>query len=113
MFVAPYVYAVRPAVAFDPWDHGVVIGRGVRVRERPTAASETLAYLAFDVVRVPDWRPQPDADGTPARSWIAVELASGRSGFVASEYLRRATAHRAVFVLRDGSWRLKALVAGE
>jgi hypothetical protein len=113
MFVAPYVYSVRPAVAFDPWAHGVVIGRGVRVRERPTAASETLAYLAFDVVRVPDWQPRPDADGVPARTWIPVELADGRAGFVAAEYLRRATAHRAVFVLRDGTWLLKALVSGE
>lgn len=112
-FVAPYVYSVRPSVGFDPWDHGVVIGRGIRVRERPAAASQTLTYLSFDVVRVPDWKAQPDADGTAGRSWTPVELADGRKGFIASEYLRRATAHRAVFVLRDGTWLLKALVAGE
>ena len=113
MFAAPYVFAVTPGGGFDPFEHGVVIGSGVRVRQQPSPTSSVLASLTFDVVRVTDWRPRPDTHDSGARSWTAVQLADGRSGYVASEFIRSRIGYRAIFALREGRWLLRALVAGD
>jgi hypothetical protein len=110
-FVAPYTFAVKPSAGAEPFLFGIVVGRGVRVRQNPTAKSNVLATLSFDVVRVTDWAPK--SDGGPEGGWIAVELTNGRTGYIASEFIRSSIGYRAIFVNRDGRWLLKALVAGD
>jgi hypothetical protein len=112
-FVAPYTFSVTPAAGSDGFEYGVVIGRDVRVRQQPDRASPILATLTFDVVRVTDWTPKPEANESGARSWAAVQLTDGRSGYVASEFIRSRIGYRAIFVLSDGRWLLRAFVAGD
>ncbi|MGI8785460.1 MAG: hypothetical protein ACR2L2_17650 [Acidobacteriota bacterium] len=111
MFVAPYVFSARPSVAFDSYKHGVIIGRDVRVRRQPDLSSPTIAKLSFDVVRA-DWTVQA-GQGAAKRLWIAVQLVDGARGFVAAKYIRSPIDYRAAFVLRDGRWLLKFLIAGD
>ena len=84
-----YLYGtVKPNAGVDPFLCGVVVGRSVRVRQEPTATSAVLANLSCDVVRGTDWMPKPEPEDERPNSWVAVELADGRTGFIASEFVR-------------------------
>ena len=112
-FVAPYTFSLRPNAGENPFLYGVVVGRGVRVRQEPTATSAVLANLSFDVIRVTDWAPRSKPEDQRANSWVAVELADGRTGFIASEFVRSRNDYRAIFINRSGRWMLRVLVAGD
>jgi hypothetical protein len=112
-FVAPYTFSVQPSAGEDPFPYGVVVGRGVRVRQEPTATATILANLSFDVIRVTDWAPKSKPEDVRANSWVAVELADGRPGFVASEFIRSRIGYRTIFIRQNGRWMLRALVAGD
>jgi hypothetical protein len=113
MFVAPYTFSVKPSAGEDPFRYGVVVGRSVRVRQEPTAAATLLAKLSFDVIRVTDWAPKAKPGDVRLNSWVAVELADGRPGFVASEFVRSRNGYRAIFIRQNGRWMLRAFVAGD
>ena len=114
-FFAPYWYAVEPkGGGDDPFVYGVIVGRGVKVRREPNAASAALADLDFDVIKVKDWEAKPDSsDPASGRTWVAVELADRRAGFVAAAYVRSRVGYRAGFAKRNGRWVLELLVAGD
>ena len=113
-FFAPYWYAVAPRAGDDPFVYGVIVGRGVKVRREPSAASASIADLDFDVIKVKDWQPKPDStEPANGRTWIAVELADRRPGFVAAAYVRSRVGYRAGFAKRGGRWVLELLVRGD
>lgn len=114
-FFAPYWYAVVPeGIAYDPFRMGAVVGRGVKVRREPSTASASIADLDFDLIDVKDWEKKPDStEPASGRAWIAVELADGRAGFVASSYVRSPVGYRAGFAKRNGRWVLDLLVRGD
>ena len=114
-FFAPYWYAVEPSGGGDdPFVYGAIVGRGVKVRREPTATREALADLDFDVIKVKNWEEKPDSSQPASgRTWIAVELADRRAGFVASTYVRSRVGYRAGFAKREGRWVLEFLVAGD
>ncbi|HEY7910746.1 MAG TPA: SH3 domain-containing protein [Blastocatellia bacterium] len=109
-FIAPYTFSKWPE-EIDPFQHGVIVGEGVRVRERPALDSKVLAALSFDIVKVPDWRPAQT--GGSKQRWIKVTLASGAPGYVAAEYIRSSIDYRAIFEKKDGRWVLTVLIAGD
>lgn len=108
-FVAPYTFAAFPE-ALDPFRHRVVTGAGVRVRAEPGLGGEVLTHLSHTVVAVPERREVAERSG---REWMRIELRDGRRGWMAREYLKSPLDYRAVFVRRDGRWRLRSLVAGD
>jgi len=112
-FAAPYTFSVQPSGGEDPFLYGVVVGRGVRVRQEPSATGTILANLSFGVIRVTDWAPKSQLEDVRASSWVAVELADGRPGFVASEFIRSRIGYRAIFINQGGRWMLRTLVAGD
>ena len=112
-FAAPYTYSVQPSAGEDPFLYGVVVGRGVKVRQEPTTTSAVVANLSFDVIRVTDWAPKVMPEDVRLNSWVAVELADGRPGFIASEFVRSRNGYRAIFIRQNGRWMLRALVAGD
>jgi hypothetical protein len=65
-----------------------------------------LTALDFAIVRG-----LPVGSETPG--WRRVQLANGRTGFIASQYVRSPVDHRALFEFRDGRWWLMAYVAGD
>ena len=113
-FFAPYWYAVEPSAGGDPFVYGVIVGSGVKVRREPSAASASIADLAFDMIKVKDWQQKPDStEPANGRTWIAVELADRRPGFVAAAYIRSRVGYRAGFAKRGGRWLLEFFVAGD
>lgn len=105
-FVAPYIFSRWPE-EIDAFQHVAVLGTDVRVRAEPDLSSRVLATLSFDIV--------PLADGAvPGRGeWTAVKLRDGRTGHIASRYIRSPIAHRAFLTRKGGQWRLSLFVAGD
>ena len=110
-FVAPYIYTHWPE-PFDAFQHVAVLGSDVRVRAAPDTGSPVLATLTFDIVKLSE---SGRAKLTPeqAREWTAVELRGGRTGYIASRFVRSHVAHRAFFTRKDGGWKLDFFVAGD
>jgi hypothetical protein len=79
---------------------------------RERAGSPVLAALSFDLVALSSSgrsRLTPEQ----AREWTAVKLRDGRTGYIASQYVRSSIAHRAFLTRKDGRWRLALFVAGD
>jgi hypothetical protein len=110
-FQAPYVYSRWPE-RVDAFEHVAVTGSRVRVRAAPRADAEVLASLSYVILRR---QPAADRQIAPnmADDWTAVALAGGRTGFVASQFVRSPVDYRAIFTEESGRWRLMAFIAGD
>lgn len=106
----PYAYAAFPD-DLDAFTSGVITGRGVKVREKPDETAAVVTQLDHDVVKVPDWKFDPQTGTSPP--WIEVELWNGKSGFVAKSMIRSPGDYRAGFTKQGGAWKLTYLVAGD
>jgi hypothetical protein len=106
-FVAPYVFSQWPP-SIDAFDHAAMIGSGVRVRSAPRPDAPTLTSLDFAIVKL-----APHAAGTTSDAWTALLLPGGRTGYVASSWIRSSLRYRAFFEKRGGRWRMTTLVSGD
>ncbi len=75
------------------------------MRGRPFLGAPIIAALSYDVV--------PMANERGSNGWEAIRLPDGRTGYIATRYVRRPIDYRAIFIKRSGRWLLKALVAGD
>ena len=107
---APYV-AIKWPDQYDALSGGAIISNEVLVKERPSAASRTLATLSYDLVPVTDWEVADEDPATPQK-WVKVTVKAG-AGFVPEEQIRSAVEHRACFRRTHAGWKLTALFAGE
>ena len=107
-FCAPYVYSKFPEL--DAFDHTVIIGEQVRVREQPGLTSPAIAILSYDIVAIADPTEPIKKDGHP---WIAIKLSTGKTGYVSKQFIRSPIDYRACFTKKNGKWRMNALVAGD
>ena len=111
LFAAPYVFSRWPETS-DAFEHVAVLATDVRVRAAPSLDSKILAALSFDVVKLSQAgrsRLTPEQ----LKEWTAVELKGGRTGYMASRYVRSSVGYRALFNKVNGRWRMTAFVAGD
>jgi hypothetical protein len=109
LFAAPYVFTSNKV---DAYEQAVVLGTNVRVRAEPRVGSPVLATLSFDIVRLSQ-AARSRLTPEQAEEWTAVELQGGRTGYIASRYVRSPIDYRALFNKIDGRWRMTAFVAGD
>ncbi len=102
-FAAPYWYTAD--LAGDPFETRIIIGSNVRIRAQPTLAGPIVALLTHATVRA--------ADRAAPAGWDAVILPDGRSGYVASRFVRSPVGHRVVMTRAGGRWLVTAFVAGD
>jgi hypothetical protein len=103
-FVAPYVFAAWPD-SLDSFECAAVVGDRVRVRSSADPGSAVVGNVSYEIVQV-----------LPAQQESAttqVRLANGRTGFIASSFVRSPVDYRAIFQKAGGQWRLRAFVAGD
>ena len=105
-FDAPYTFSAWPAT-FDSFECLAVIGTRVRVRAAPGLNGRILTALDFAIVRA------LPSDGPAIAGWRRLQLADGRTGYIASQYVRSPIDHRALFQFENGRWWLMAYVAGD
>jgi Bacterial SH3 domain len=110
VFSAPYVYSNFPD-EFDAFEHGAIIGEGVRVRKEPNTKSEILTTLSFDIVKVIEWGPIRAKN--EKTGWVAVEITNGQKGYVAEDFIRSPAGYRALFGKQNGRWLMTAFVTGD
>jgi hypothetical protein len=103
-FIAPYVFSRWPD-SIDAFEHLAVTGSGVRVRARPAGA--VTGGLTYAIVRRGENATPDDSE------WTKVRLADGRTGYVASAYLRSPVGYRAFFTRPGGGWRMVMFLAGD
>jgi hypothetical protein len=101
-FAAPYVFAKWPGRA-DSFECAAVIGDRVRLRQSAAPTSTVIGTASYELVQV-----LSDTDAA-----AEVRLATGMTGYIASPFVRRPIAHRAVFDQSSGQWRLAAFIAGD
>jgi len=109
-FCAPYVSCKFPELDLDPFEHSVIIGEQVRVREQPSLTSPIIASLSYDIVVSTAPFNLIKEDG---RSWIAIKLSNGKTGFVSDQFIRNPIDYRALFMKKGGKWRMTSLVPGD
>ena len=105
-FDAPYTFSAWPT-DLDSFECLAVIGSRVRVRAAPGSSARILTALDFAIVGA------LPMDGSDTTGWRRIQLADGRTGFMAAQYVRSPVDHRALFEFRDGRWWLMAYVAGD
>ena len=101
---APYVL-VRWPRDVDPSVYGVISTKEAWVKAEPSWESDTLAKLAYHIVRVTDWE-VADLDPGFGQKWVRIRLLKDGSGFVPEEHIRSPIEHTACFVRSGTSWRL-------
>ena len=85
-------------------DYMVAVGPGAALRAGPSDSSRLIARLRWDVVAI----------GQAAHgAWVRATLADGRRGYVRRALMRGFDDTRAIFVKRDGRWRMSAFIAGD
>jgi Bacterial SH3 domain len=109
-FTAPYTFSRFPD-KLDAFEHGVIVGENVRVRQKPTVDSPVVTSLSFDIVAVTDWGERLSGDSK--QGWVRVKLAGGQEGYISSGYVHSPIDYRAVFEKRQGRWLITSLVAGD
>jgi hypothetical protein len=72
--------------------------------------SPIIATLSYDIVVSTAPFNLIKEDG---RSWIAIKLSNGKTGFVSEQFIRSPIDYRACFTKKNGKWRMNALVAGD
>ena len=103
-FWAPYVYSTWPE-ASDAFTSSAVIADDVPLLDAPNGTP--IATLSRNIVE------RVEAPGTVAGEWTQVKTADGRTGSVATKFLRSPVGYRAGFNKEGEQWRLTGLVAGD
>lgn len=110
-FCAPYVFHKLPDLDLDPFDHSVIIGENVRVRDQAGLTSPIIATLSYDIVALAD--PSTNPVKKDGHTWIGIKLSNGKTGFVSKQFIRSSIDYRACFTKKNGRWWMTALVAGD
>ncbi len=110
VITAPYLFDRMPE-ALDPFEHVVVVGEDVRVRNAPTLSGGVLISLTHTIVPT-DYQNAREtrADGY---TWVPVLLAGGQRGWVAREFVWSPIGYRAGFEKRGSTWKILFFVAGD
>lgn len=102
LYCAPYLFQKFPN-DLDAFDHQVVAGTGVRLRERPSLTAPVLDQLSFEIVRVIEM----------GEEWTQVRTLGGNRGFISSQYLYSPVGYRACFQESGAEWTMTLLIAGD
>jgi hypothetical protein len=101
-YCLPYIHGKFPE-DLDPYEHAIVTKAGAALLHKPDG--RPVAELDFDIVRVPQWR--PDA------KWQRVERLDGVAGYVPEDSLRTLGHFHAYCERRGGAWKLIAFDEGD
>lgn len=116
MFTAPYTYSSWPEDV-DAFDHEVIFGNNVNLREGPSTESRSLGLLSYNIVKVDRNASQKFRTGPEEHdfdySWYKIETLGGQKGFVRSDFVRSHIDYRAGFEKKRGQWKMVFFIAGD
>ena len=111
LFLAPYTFESFPA-DLDGFEHFVIFGSGVNLRERAEVDSPVVAKLSYNVVKIDDSATVMKG-GSEDADWYRVATIGGLKGFVKAEFVRSPIDYRAGFEKKRGQWKMVVFIAGD
>lgn len=114
MFMAPYVYSAFPD-QYDAFEHGAIVGTGVRMRTHPSLNSKIVKSLSYDIVKIVEVvHDKLETIGGETHPWVKVQLPdTDITGFVYGKYLRSPIDYRIGFEQVGTEWQISFFVAGD
>ena len=109
-FTAPYSFQGFPE-NLDVYEHSVIFGRDVNLRERPSVDSRWLGTLSYNIVKVIDSVMKKGSDNKA--DWQKVRTLGGTTGWVKAEFVRSPIDYRAGFEKKRGVWKMTFFIAGD
>ena len=112
LFYAPYTFNSFPE-GLDVFDHLVILGSNVNLRESPDPESRVVARLSYNIVK-----PEVDLLGKGGETgkvagWRKVKTLIGLTGYVKTEFVRSPIDFRAGFEKNRGVWKMVTFIAGD
>jgi hypothetical protein len=111
-FMAPYAFAFWPD-SIESFDHVAVIGDTVRVLDAPSSGARVLGSASNSILKFREWRGMPESDIAADTTWAHVELPDGTTGWISGASVYSPVSWRAMFVHREGRWRMVFFAAGD
>ncbi len=99
-------YFAKDLISADPFEAMIVTGNGVRLRSGPSLEARVIGEVSWDYVVLADGAVQ-------GGDFVQVETKDGRTGYMASRYLRSLIDHRLIAERDGGRWTITAFVAGD
>ncbi len=110
LFAAPFSYSSWPD-GIDSFDHQLIFGSNVNLREGPSMDAKVIGQLSYNIVKTVQ---DPDAAMSDERpEWVKVETLGGITGYVSGQYVRSPIDYRAGFEKKRGQWKMTFFVAGD
>ena len=109
-FLAPYWYDAFPQDV-DAFEHMVVFGERVNLRDKPSLNSKVITQLSYNVVKVEE--STLDGEDGVKGDWYRVKTLGGKAGWISGDYIRSPIDHRAGFEKKNGQWKMVFLVSGD
>lgn len=100
-FEAPYWWAAWPK-EFDSIEYVAVIEKEVEVRGKPSANSQLLEKVSYQILR----------KVAGQKEWAEVVMPNGHRAFVENKFLRSPVGYRARFEKFGNSWKLSTFILG-
>ena len=112
-FYAPYFCFAIPEEV-DPYESGVVLGQGVRLRSGPSLDFRIAGVVSYEILNVLDDNAPEQTIGGETHPWYKIATSDGTEGFVFGKFIGRPIDYRAGFQRSaEGIWRMTFLVAGD
>lgn len=115
-FSAPYVFTDMPEM-LDQFEHFVVFGSDVNLREKPDLNSRVIAKLSYNVVKVDPEAAVKRKTGPGEHDWKIdwqkVTTLGGQTGWMKAEFVRSPIDYRAGFEKKRGKWVMTFFIAGD
>lgn len=109
IFSAPYTFSAFPD-DLDFFEHHVIFGSNVNLRESPSMTGRVIERLSYNVVKLTGSQP---ADLDTPREWFRVETLGGKKGWVKSDFVRSPLDFRAGFEKKRGVWKMIYFISGD
>ncbi|MEO7674130.1 MAG: SH3 domain-containing protein [Pyrinomonadaceae bacterium] len=112
LFYAPYSFDSFPA-DLDAFEHSIIFGNNVNLRERPSNDSKILDHLSYNIVKIDNDGTVMKAGGSDVADWYSIKTLGGKTGYVKAEFVRSPIDFRAGFEKKRGVWKMVAFIAGD
>jgi hypothetical protein len=112
MFVAPYSFSNWPDL--DAFDHHMIFGSSVNLREKPAMDAKVLHGLSYNIVKIIGAQPERTEEQLDIQAdWYKIETLGGKKGWVKAEFVRSPIGYRAGFEKKNGQWKMTFFIAGD
>ncbi len=108
-FVAPYSFSNWPD-GIDAFEHFVVFGSDVNLREEPSMTGKVITKLSYNIVKLEH---MTDPKSSKYQGWAKVTTLGGLEGYIKEEFIRSSVDYRAGFEKKRGKWVMTFFLAGD